>query len=116
MNDNERYKKIAVENIIFYIYFIIIALSLYDNYLEVIYLQNKTEANKQNYRQLLILIFLITTIIYIYFAYDSYKDLATNQKYSRLAFIGSLLVVISGLIFLYIASTDEYIETEISFN
>ena len=72
----------------------------------------------------MIIIFTILVICYFYFLYDSYKDLTelkkdANEKTKYLAylsFIGSLLIAISGLIFLYIALKDKKLDIEIAFN
>lgn len=73
---------------------------------------------------MLILIFLILLIVYLYFAKDSYNDIKTlnnndtdkKKKLIYASFIGSLLILISGIIFLTIAILDEEIDTEIAFN
>ena len=74
-------------------------------------------------RDIFVLIFIIAVIIYIYFFYDNYKDVrdlkTTNQKtirLSNLSLLGSTLVLISGLIFLYIAFVDTELDIEIAFN
>ena len=73
---------------------------------------------------LLILIFSILVIMYYHFAkssYNDYKELDDNvsndvKKLQLASFIGSLFVLISGIIFLYIAICDENIDVEIAFN
>ena len=72
----------------------------------------------------MILIFSILLIIYYYFAKESYIDIKelnnsdTEKKkiLTYASFIGSLLILISGIIFLGIAITDDNIDTEIAFN
>lgn len=62
--------------------------------------------------------------MYYHFAkssYNDYKELDDNvsndvKKLQLASFIGSLFVLISGIIFLYIAICDENIDVEIAFN
>ena len=72
----------------------------------------------------MILIFSILVIVYTYFLKDSYNDLKSLKFYDStkkknltfLSFIGSFLIIISGIIFLYIAIMDESIDVELAFN
>ena len=82
------------------------------------------EKSRQEYQNLIILIFSILVIIYYYFAKDSYDDIlelkqGDSNKIVVLryaSFIGSFLILISGIIFLIIAIVDDNIDTEIAFN
>lgn len=120
---NERLKELRIEDIIWIIYIGIIGLSLYANNVERQYFIYKDKICKNLYQKLLIIIFGIVFIIYIYFAVISYKDVLKlsdddsleKRKYTYLSFIGSLLILVSGAIFLYIAIKDENIEIEIAF-
>lgn len=124
MNDIEkRLKQIDVENFVWIIYFFIICLCLIANKYEKRYFCFNDQKAKDTYRKLTIIIFIIAVIIYIYFFYDNYKDVrvlkTTNQKtirLSNLSLLGSTLVLISGLIFLYIAFVDTELDIEIAFN
>ena len=121
---NDRLKEIRNEDIIWIIYIGIIVLSFYSNYLEKNYFFSKDQKIKEKYRSILIFIFLILLIVYSYFAYDSYNsvknlketDSKKKQNLTNLSFIASLLILISGLIFLYIAIEDEDIDVELAFN
>ena len=70
------------------------------------------------------IIFLILLFVYIYFfidAYDSFKDLKTNDNKKKkelitLSFISSSLILISGIIFLYIAINNKELDVELAFN
>ena len=121
MDINSRLKKIDIENFIFIVYFGIILLSLYSNSLEKKYLIYKDENAKNRYRNILILIFIIAVIVYIYYFYDAYKsskEISSNvdvNKFNQLSFIASTLVLISGLIFLYIAYSDKDLNVELAF-
>lgn len=120
----KRLKQLKTEDFIWIIYFVIIATCLYSNVFERHYLIFKDEASKKKYQTLLIIIFSVALIIYAYYLVDSYKDLKelnamdTNKKRSltNLSFVGSLLVFISGIIFLYIACKDDNIDVELAFN
>lgn len=125
MEDREkRLQQIRIENFIWIIYFFIIALCLYGNYFEKEYFLTGNPRNKEIYRKITILIFCIAIIFYTYFVADNWKeyqslncyDSKEKIKYTQLNLIGSTLILISGLIFLYIACSDTELVTEIAFN
>ena len=127
MNNEEvkkRLKTLKIEDIIWLIYIGIIIASWYSNNLERDYFINRNNQSKEKYRKIIITIFIILIICYLYFLNDSYQDiknLKNNQTTTKknlvyLSFIGSLLVTISGFIFLYIAIKDEKLDIEIAFN
>ena len=121
---NDRLKELKIEDIVWIIYIGIIGLSLYANNVERHYFIYKDIISKKLYQKIMILIFGIVFIIYLYFAISTYKsvlklnnkDSYNKIKFTYLSFIGSLLILISGAIFLYIAINDEKIETEIAFS
>lgn len=120
----DRLKEIDIEEIIWIIYIGIIILSFYSNILEKDYFINKNDNAKSKYRNILIIIFLILIFVYGYFlndSFDSVKKLSNSDTKKRKlltfsSYIGSLLIFISGLIFLLIAIFDEDIDVEIAFN
>lgn len=122
MNKESRLKQVRIENFIFFIYLGIIFLSFYSNHLEVDYLKNNNKESKEKYRYTLILIFSIALVVYIYYAYDSYQSLkeknqSSETKYlNNLSFIASILILISGIIFLYIAYSDREVSVELAFS
>ncbi len=128
MNDiNDRISKledIKIENFVWIIYIGIIFLSWYANSREKKYLLYNDEESRREYQSILILIFSILIVVYYYFAKSSYDDYmnsvdsADNSKKNLLlaSFIGSFLVLISGVIFLSIAIMDENIDVELAFN
>lgn len=127
MNYDEIYNRlnqIKIENFIWIVYIGIIVLSFYSNKLEKDFFLFNDLLAKQKYRKTLILIFSILLIVYFYFLKDSFDDLKnlkendSNEKKNLifLSFIGSLLIFISGIIFLYIAYKDEDINVELAFN
>lgn len=121
---NNKLKEINIEDNIWLIYVGIILLSWYSNSLERKYFLYNDLDSKDKYRKIIIIIFSILVIVYIYFFQSSIDDIhflkSTDSikkiKLTELSAIGSLLIVISGLIFLYIAYTDQDIDVEIAFN
>ncbi len=121
---NNKLKEINIENMIWVLYIGIIILSYYSNYLEKKYFINKDIKSKEEYRKIIIIIFSILVIVYFYFLNDSYqgiKELNINDSKKKkdlvyLSFIASLLIFISGIIFLYIAIEDEELNVELAFN
>ncbi len=125
MNDKlDRLEDIKIENFIWVIYIGIIILSWYANSKEKKFILYNDEKSREEYQRLLILIFSILLFVYYYFTKDSYSDLKKLNYYDTdkkkiltyASFTGSLLILISGVIFLIIAITDDNIDTEIAFN
>ena len=119
----DRLKEIKIENFIWLIYLGIIGLSYYSNYLEKDYFINNNIKSKEKYREILIVIFSILLVVYIYFFYDSYSSLKDLEKYSKekqkkivLSFLGSTFILLSGIIFLYLAYIDNDLDVELAFN
>ena len=119
----KKLKEIKIENCICLLYIGIIILSWYSNSLEKDYFINNNIKSKEKYREMLIIIFSILIIVYLYFFIDSVSDLKNINNYSKnkkelvlLSSLGSFLVLISGIIFLYISYRDENIDVEIAFN
>lgn len=120
----ERLQEIKIEDYIWVIYIIIIILSWYANSKEEDYLINSNNKSKEEYRNIMIFIFDVLVIIYFYFTKDSYNGVKNlrntdteKKKYLTYAsFIGSLLILISGVIFLFISISDEDIDVELAFN
>ena len=121
---DERLKELNIEDFIWIIYLIIILASYYSNHLERKYFKENDLKSREQYRSVIIGIFIVLVIVYSYFLYESYKDLKSlkpsdtdkKKKLVILSFIASLLILISGLIFLYIALKDEDLEIELAFN
>jgi heme/copper-type cytochrome/quinol oxidase subunit 3 len=123
-NVDRRIKQINTENFIWIIYFFLIGLCLYANYYEKKYFLEFDKKSKEKYRNLTIFIFIIAVIIYFYFFIDNYNDFNSSKKnnnlkqqtLNELSLLGSTLVLISGLIFLYIAIVDVDLDVELAFN
>ena len=126
MNDEliKKLEELKIEDYIWIIYIGIIILSWYSNTLERNYYVYNDDVSKQKYRKIIITIFTILIFVYLYFLKNSYDDLVnlketdTNEKKLLvfLSFLGSLLIAISGFIFLYIAIRDEDLNVELAFN
>lgn len=127
MNYDELSKKLnqlKIEDFIWVIYIIIIIISWYSNTLERKYFVYNDLKSRDKYRKLMIFIFSILIIIYLYFLKNSFDDIKNLNYYDTeekknltyLSFIASLLIAISGFIFLYIAIKDEDIDVELAFN
>ena len=120
----ERLKQINIEDYIWLIYIGIIFFSWYSNYLERDSLINNNKHSKSKYRTIIISIFSVLVVVYYYFFKSSLEDLKeikpTDKKKKKqlvyLSFIASLLILISGLIFLYIAIYDKDNSIELAFN
>ena len=115
----EKLTELKIEDFIWIIYIGIIFLSWYSNSLERKYFIFNDIDSKEKYRKIMILIFSILIIVYLYFFYDSLNSLKDNKEKNNLvvlSFIASLLILTSGIIFLYIAIKDKDINVELAFN
>lgn len=120
----DRLQDIRIENYIWVIYIIIIFISWYANSKEKKFILYNDEVSRMEYQNLLVLIFSILLIIYYYFtksSYDDLNELTINDSNKKIiltyaSFIASLLIFISGMIFLTIAIMDEEIDVELAFN
>lgn len=121
---DNKLKQLKIEEFIWIIYIGIIFISWYANNLERKYFIYNDLESKEKYRKIMIFIFSILIVVYLYFLKDSYNDIENLKEYESdktkkliyLSFIGSLLIAISGFIFLYIAVNDEELNVELAFN
>lgn len=124
MELDDKLKEIDIENFIWVIYIGIIILSWYSNSLEKKYFIYNDIDSKNKYRMIMIIIFITLVVIYAYFLNGAFKDIKNidfnhinkNDYLKILSFIASLLVFISGIIYLYILYNDNDIGVEIAFN
>ena len=121
---SDRLRELKIEDFVWVIYIGIIILSWYANSEERNYFLNNNLNSRDRYRAVMIFIFIILVIVYSYFLTDSYESLKKlkpndpeqKKQLTYISFIGSLLVFISGILFLYIVIKDETIDVEIAFN
>lgn len=114
-NKEEILRTIEIENYIWIIYLVMIFLSFMANKEEVNYFINNDMQSKSNYRKLIIIIFSIALGIYYYFfvsGYKTYKSLSpydaeSKKFFETINFIANILILISGVIFLFIAIFDK---------
>ena len=125
VNDiSDKLSQINIEDFIWLIYLGIIILSYISNHFERDYYLNNNLRSKYNYQKLLTIIFSILIVVYLYFLKDSVTSLMRlkqtdspkKKKLVYLSFIGSLLIAISGFIFLYISYVDDNLDVELAFN
>lgn len=117
-NISKRLKQIDIENKIWIIYLVIIALSYKANHLEKEYFITGNPKKKDYYRYLNISIFLVLLIVYLYFEKGVLEDFFNDKhnQYNKILLIASTCVLISGFLFLYVLIQDKNIQTEIAFN
>ena len=121
---NERLKEINTEDFIWIIYLGIIALSFYSNSLEKKFFLYNDIKSREKYQKIIIFIFSILIIVYLYFlksSVDSIRSLKETDSDEKknltyLSFLASLLIAISGFLYLYIAFKDKDLDIELAFN
>ena len=121
---NSKLKELKYEEIIWIIYIGIIIFSFISNNYEKKYFLTNSNLYKKKYTNTLIIIFSILIIVYLYFlksSVDSIRNLKKDdsnlkKKLTYLSFVASLLIAISGFIYLYISFTDTNLDVEIAFN
>ena len=120
----ERLKQLKIEDFIWIMYLGIIFLSYYSNSLERKYFILNDIDCKDKYRKIMIIIFLILLFVYFYFLKDSYDSIKNLNEFDTekkkrlvyLSFLASLLIFISGLLFIYISISDTDLNVELAFN
>lgn len=121
---NKKIKEINTEDMIWVVYIGIIFLSFVSNSLEKKYYMNNDIKSKEKYQKIMIFIFAVLLIVYVYFlksSIESIKNLKPSDSKKKkelvyLSFLASLLIAISGVIFLYIAIVDDNLDVELAFN
>lgn len=116
---NEKLQSIREENIIIFIYFILLLVYLYANTVEVEYLKSQNKEDKKKYQLLLYIVFGVSFVISIYY---SLENLISLQKHENpeiyylevLSTVANILVVVATGIYLYIIYKDEDINLEVS--
>ena len=120
----KKLKEIQIEDYIWVIYIGIIILSWYSNSLERKYYIFKDLKSKHDYQKIITIIFSILVVVYVYFLKGSIDDIVSlkptdsnkRKNLVYLSFVASLMIAISGFIFLYISLVDNDLDVEIAFN
>lgn len=121
---NQKIKEINTEDMIWVIYLGIIFLSFVSNSLEKKYYLKNDLVSREKYQKIMIFIFAVLLIVYLYFLKSSInsikklkpRDSNKKKELVYLSFFASLLITISGVIFLYIAIKDDNLDVELAFN
>lgn len=121
---SERLEELKIEDFIWLIYIGIIFLSWIANYLERKYFLLDDLESKEKYRTIMIFIFSVLVIVYYYFYKESLSDINKLKEYDTdkkkiltiISSVASLLILISGIIFLIVAILDEDLDVELAFN
>lgn len=103
------------ENIVWLIYGIFAIAGIYSNNLEIEDLKNNSNKNKRKYKTINVIILIIALFIYLYFINLTYKRYNnSHKKDDLLSAIGTTLIFIAGLIFLYLELySDEVVPNEV---
>lgn len=117
-------KQLKAEDKIWLIYIGIIFLSWFANSLERKYYVFNDQISKEKYRKVMIFIFSVLIIVYFYFLKSSLTDIKNikptdsgrKKTLVYLSFFGSFFILVSGLIFLFIALVDDDLSVELAFN
>lgn len=125
MNDNEKIlREIKIENYIWILYLVIIGIAFYANNREEKYFRYNDEKAKKDYQKLNIIIFSVALAVYLYFFVGTYQnvqnlkpsDSKEKRFFEQANLVGTSLILIAGVIFLFIAISDEDLATEIAFS
>ena len=127
MNGNELKEKLdelKTEDYVWFLYIGIIIISWYSNNVERKYFITGNLKSKEKYQRLMVLIFTILLVVYFYFTKSSYDDILklkqsdskSKKDLTYLSFLGSFLILISGIIFFYIALKDANLDVDLAFN
>ncbi len=118
----ERLKELKSEEVIWIILIGLIFLSFYNNNIERDFLINKNKASQEKFHYIQIFIFGVATLTYLFYVFDDFKDVFSLNEFSTpkkvqntyLSLVASLSILLSGLIYIYIAIVDLELETEIA--
>lgn len=116
---NEKLKEIKEENIVIFIYFILLFIYLYANTVEVNYIKYNNPEDKEKYRLLISIVFGISFLITLYYTIESINELQVYEsqeisKLKELSAIANILILIATGIYLYIIYKDKDINLEVS--
>lgn len=116
---NEKIKEIKEENIVIFIYFILLFTYLYANKIEIEYLKYNNDTDKEKYRILLYIVFGVSFLITLYYVIESINELKKYEyeelyQLKELSLVANILILIATSIYLYIIYKDKNIDLEVS--
>ena len=116
---NEKLQEIKEEDLIVFIYFILLFVYLYANRVEEKYIIYGDERNREKYRLLLYVVFGVSFLITLYYSVESINNLNNSSKeevynLKWLSTVANLLILIATGIYLYIIYKDKNIDIEVS--
>ena len=117
---NDKLDTIRIENLVIFIYFILLLIYLYANQIEVNYIKYQNVIDKENYRILIFIVFLISFIISLLFTISNLNDLYEYEENSEvrklklLSFFAGIFIVIATGIYIYIINNNDNINLEVS--
>ena len=120
----KKLKELQTEDYIWILYIGIIILSLYSKKKKKKYYVNNDLYSKKKYLDITVFIFVILVLVYSYFlkgSHDSFKNLKQTdsnkkKKLVTLSYVATILVFISGVIFLYVSLNNDNLDVELAFN
>lgn len=104
MNEQEELiKRLSFENLIWIVYIAVAIFNIYGDELIKRSIRNNDMAANRQAKKIFLVILSITAIIYLYFLARNYSDLKkhSTEKAYRVRFLGSILLLIGILCFLY---------------
>lgn len=109
--DSETFNEVRIEDYIWIVYIFLAFFALISNHYEKEYLKKHKKKDENIFRTINTEIFIVTFIIYLYFAYINYKHIKRLDRTSspreiflaNAGFIAALLFLIGGAISLYIS-------------
>ena len=109
--DSETFNEVRVEDYIWIIYIFLAIFAIVSNHFEKEYLKKHDKKDKSIFRTINTEIFIVTFIIYLYFAYINYKHIKRLDKNSspkqillaNAGLISAILFLIGGGISLWIS-------------
>lgn len=113
--DSETLNEVRIEDYIWIVYIFLAVFALISNYYEKEYLKKHTKKDENIFRTINTEIFIVTFIIYLYFAYINFKHIKRLDPHSspkqiflaNAGLIAALLFLIGGAISLYISIIGE---------
>lgn len=119
MDIDSKLKQIKKENIVLFIYIILIILYYYGNTIEVNYLKYRNEIDKERYRTILYIVFVVVFLISLVYSIFGLNELKENvgsrtYKLEELSVVVNLLALVAIGIYIYIIYKDKDLDLEVT--